>query len=181
MRGSVEFRELNEEEVVVLEDIEFPEEEASEEAVVAPPLVREQFEWIMRPERSAGLASERSLMVAMLQDAVLCLVREAAPANEADRLASDACSWVTSRSRFSPFAFENVCEALGIDVDYARPNLLRMAEASSPQHVSRHDAVRGERHSQVLSLRRGNRRSKAIHFVATKRPSKKHRKHPRRS
>ena len=82
---------------------------------VIAPLLREQLVPMMGGRRDNGIGGpERALMRAMLQDAVLCLIGEAAPAKERPRLAADARYWVESHSREWVFSFESVCEALEI-------------------------------------------------------------------
>ena len=147
---------------------------------IITPLLREQLEPLLGGQRDNGIGGpERALMRAMLQDAVLCLVGEAAPANERTRLAADARYWVTSRSRAWPFAFENVCDALGIDVDYARSHLLRLADRSpstGPVCRAADDAASDSApsHRSVLQgmhgLRKGGSRPRrAIHFMSERR------------
>jgi len=68
----------------------------------------------MMPRRDA--MGERALMCAVLTDAIRCLSewrRQPGPAAEAWR-------WVMSRDREWPFAFENLCDALGFRIDVTR-------------------------------------------------------------
>ena len=153
---------------------------ADDDPIIAP-LSREQLEPMLGGVRDEGVGSpERALMRAMLQDAVLCLVGEAAPANERERLAADASYWVSSRSRAWLFAFENVCDALGIDADYARTHLLRLADARRPAAAGGCRADGSADADQPLStaavlhsvhgLRKsGSRPRRAIHFMSERR------------
>jgi hypothetical protein len=146
---------------------------AEDDPIIAP-LVREQLEPLVGGRRDGGAGSgERALMRALMQDAVLCLVGAAAPANERAQLADEARCWVLSRSRDWIFAFENVCDALGIDPDYAREKLLAMAGGqrwgapSDAEQATRREgcALRG-----VRGLRHGGQRPrKAIHFLSERR------------
>jgi hypothetical protein len=139
------------------------------DAVIGPPLVREQLEDLLGNPRRNGLGEpERALMRALLLDAVLCLIGQSAPATERPRLAAEACSWFTSRSREWIFSFENVCEALGFDAEYLRRRLFALSAGAAS--VSASDAAAG-RLSQartalaVRSIRKSSqRRRRALHF-----------------
>lgn len=149
---------------------------ASEDDPVSAPLLREQLEPMMGGRRDAGIGGpERALMRAMLQDAVLCLIGEAAPAKERVRLAADARYWVESRSREWVFSFESVCEALEIDSDYARRELLRMADrrAAADAVEGQSDAAARKEKCALRSMRGlrhgGDRPRRAIHFMVERR------------
>jgi len=145
---------------------------ADEDPIIAP-LLREQLEPMMGGCRDGGAGGpERALMGAMLQDAVLCLMGEAAPATERARLAADARHWVVSRSRAWIFAFESVCDALGIDPDYARRYLLKLADERCPVDGSvpgKDDAARRSGRTLRGLRHGGNRPRRAIHFMSTRR------------
>jgi hypothetical protein len=135
---------------------------ASDDGPLIAPYVREQLEGLLGGSQAdvAG-APERALMHAMLQDAVMCLIGEAAPASDRERLAADARYWVESHSREWVFAFESVCDGLGIDADWARRRLLAMADAR------RSTATQG---CVLRSLRKGgSRRRRAIHYMGGRR------------
>ena len=70
---------------------------------------------------------------------------------------ADARYWVTSRSRAWLFAFENVCDALGIDASYARAHLLQLADRQRPTGCSTHSItpLQNGRHAGCFSLARG--------------------------
>ena len=109
----------------------FDEPAVTEGDPIIAPLVREQLEELIGGPRNSGVGGpERALMRALLQDAVLCLMGQAAPAKERARLAEDARYWVRSRSREWVFSFANVCEVLGIDPDTARRKLLAMSDGT---------------------------------------------------
>ena len=158
------------------------DQSATDDDPIIAPLLREQLEPMLGGQRDGGVgAPERALMRAMLQDAVLCLVGEAAPANEKTRLAADARYWVTSRSRAWLFAFENVCDALGIDAGFARAHLLRLADGGQPTDAARvpadaaasaGDQPRCERstlHGRHGLRKGGSRPRRAIHFMSERR------------
>jgi hypothetical protein len=151
------------------------DQSAADDDPIIAPLLREQLEPLLGGQRDGGVGGpERALMRAMLQDAVLCLVGEAAPANEKARLAADARYWVTSRSRAWLFAFENVCDALGIDAGYARAHLLRLADRQplTDAAASDTDQPRCERtilHGMHGLRKGGSRPRRAIHFMSERR------------
>ncbi|MEO8603331.1 MAG: hypothetical protein ABI629_12215 [bacterium] len=139
-----------------------------EDDPIIAPLMREQLEELIGGRRDGGAgAQERALMRAMLQDAVLCLFGEAAPAKDRVRLASEARFWIESRSHEWIFAFECVCEALSIDPGYARTKLMALADSRGVTAMAPTDdgapppqrpALRGLRHG-------GQRPRRAIHFM----------------
>jgi hypothetical protein len=145
-----------------------------EDDPIIAPLMREQLDALVGGVRDGGVGGpERALMRAIMQDAILCLVGEAAPAKERMRLAEEARCWVRSRSRAWVFAFDSVCEVLGIDPDTARRKLLEMSDASRLPVAAdgEEDAQRSERAMQsVRGLRRcGQRPRRAIHFMRERR------------
>jgi hypothetical protein len=67
----------------------------------------------------------RALMLAILEDAMLCIERGSRRRHwRARRLATDAESWVRSDSREWLFSFVSICDVLGIDADAVRVRLL---------------------------------------------------------
>jgi hypothetical protein len=99
--------------------------------VLAPALVLpDQFfaEFAKRP----GIDSERRLMLAVLEDAVQCyqryaLARDARGQHEFE----EARRWVESHEREWPYSFENICDVLGLDIDYIREGLRRQGPRSA--------------------------------------------------
>lgn len=82
---------------------------------------------------NAPLIGVRALMLAVLEDAIRCLLGADA------KIAMEAELWIRSRERTSPFSFEVVCEALGLDSSAVRVALRRMnaANASRRKFVRR--------------------------------------------
>jgi hypothetical protein len=70
---------------------------------------------------------ERELMRAVLEDAIHCLAGEVGPSRERPQLASEARAWIVESDSRWPFSFDNICDALGIDVGVLRSKLLREA------------------------------------------------------
>jgi hypothetical protein len=73
--------------------------------------------------------SERRLRLAILEDA-LRYYRQYGDTTDrrARALYEDAAEWFASGDRSEPFAFENVCDALGLDASYIRRGLQRWTE-----------------------------------------------------
>jgi hypothetical protein len=74
---------------------------------------------------------ERRLRLAVLKDAVRYFQRHLDATHRSGRvLYEDAVDWFSSPDRTEPFAFENVCEALGLDPEYVRRGLRRWGDAA---------------------------------------------------
>ncbi len=82
-------------------------------------------------EVSAVKEPERRLRLAILKDALRYFQRFHDTTDHRERaLFEDAADWFASPDRSEPFAFENVCDALGLDPDYVRRGLRRWREAA---------------------------------------------------
>ena len=86
--------------------------------------------WISEPERN--------LMLAVLEDAIRCFLSyRDGDRNARNRLLyADARDWINSRSRYSIFAFRNLCEIVGINPDALKRELHRIRRGESPRSVS---------------------------------------------
>lgn len=74
---------------------------------------------------------EYRLVVAVLEDAVDCILKHQRASNEkARRLFLDAEAWIASDDRDWPFSFVNICELLSIDPEYVRRGLTARKPAS---------------------------------------------------
>jgi hypothetical protein len=92
-------------------------------------LIDAQFESAHR--RRFHLGPERVLMLAVLQDAVVCFQEHAgAKCKRKQSLHRDAEEWISNTDRTYLFSFENVCEALGFDAHYMRAGLMRWKQAA---------------------------------------------------
>lgn len=69
------------------------------------------------------LSGEMQLMLAVLEDVLRSLVGDPEGPVRSRKRERDL-AWVRSRDRKSPFAFENVCEVLGIDAGRLRRRIL---------------------------------------------------------
>jgi hypothetical protein len=66
---------------------------------------------------------ERRLMLAVLEDAIRTLLLAKRTAVSRKRLLREL-AWFQSRSQSEPFAFESICDVLGIDPGYLRGRLV---------------------------------------------------------
>lgn len=101
-----------------------------------------------------GLCSEQRLMLAVLVDAINILQGWHRLGSARKRRAfAEAGQWVNTRGTAYPFAFDSICDALGIDSDMLRARLsaltmghssagrlgvgrLRLKESSRAQHMT---------------------------------------------
>jgi hypothetical protein len=72
-----------------------------------------------------SLDPERRLRAAVLGDALCCLAHEGRSAGRHRREAGAdrARAWIASDDRTWPYAFRNICDALGLEPDYVRTHL----------------------------------------------------------
>ncbi|HEY2386536.1 MAG TPA: hypothetical protein VGK30_06215 [Candidatus Binatia bacterium] len=69
---------------------------------------------------------EHRLRLAVLKDAIRYCREYVDSSDRRERaLYEDAVDWIESPDRSEPFAFENVCDAIGLDADYLRERLCR--------------------------------------------------------
>lgn len=73
-------------------------------------------------------SGEARLALALIEDAILTVrVTDGVRTARAHRLAAEAWAWLASRDASHPFAFENVCDYLGLDPSWIRRGLTRYA------------------------------------------------------
>src|SRR5258705_3512298 len=85
---------------------------------------------------TGGLEPEKSLMFAVLLDAVECFQKYALLCDQySNRLFRETEIWIFEDNRKWPFSFINVCGALAIDPQYFRKGLLRWKQ-NAMQSVS---------------------------------------------
>jgi hypothetical protein len=86
-----------------------------------------QMPWGARCDGTTSGA--RALMLAILEDAMLCIKRGRRRRHpRTRRLAAEAETWVRSDSREWLFSFASICDVLGIDPDALRARLLTHVE-----------------------------------------------------
>jgi hypothetical protein len=92
-------------------------------------LIDSQFQSTYR--RHFHLDPERVLMLAVLQDAVVCFQENVFATCKRKRVMHvEAEEWILNENKSYLFSFENVCEALGYDAGYMRGGLLRWKRAA---------------------------------------------------
>ncbi len=75
------------------------------------------------------LGSEERLMLAVLEDAIMCFQKYAwARDGKGERLFLEAEGWILEGDCDWPFSFENICEVLRLDPQYMRRGLVLWKE-----------------------------------------------------
>ncbi len=83
-----------------------------------------------RVQIDASLQPEKRLMLAVLEDAVGTFQKYVtASTRRGQRLFAEAEEWFAAETMEWPFAFENICEALGLDAGFVRNGLWRWRDA----------------------------------------------------
>ena len=86
-----------------------------------------QISWGARCDGT--ISGARALMIAVLEDAILCIERGRRRRHPTTRqLAAEAETWVRSDCREWLFSFASICDVLGIDPDALRLRLLSHVE-----------------------------------------------------
>jgi len=85
-------------------------------------------DYLARFGRAEPAHPERELRRAVLADAIAMILTDAKAAGRRSISLRDqrreALAWVLSEDRSDPFAFERICEALGIDAGWLRAQVL---------------------------------------------------------
>jgi hypothetical protein len=96
---------------------------------VFQPDVLVSSQYLATYQRKHYLDPERLLMLAVLEDAVVCFQDNiAATCSRKRALYRDAEQWILDGDRSYLFSFENVCETLGYNASYLRQGLVRWKE-----------------------------------------------------
>jgi len=99
--------------------------------------------------RYAIWSGERRLALAVVEDAIATVrLTTGVHTARAHRLAADAATWLASRDTRHPFAFENLCDYLGLNAAWLRSGL-RLALAGRP--IARHTTTRRVRALRIAS------------------------------
>ena len=86
-------------------------------------LLRDQY--LATFKRKILLSPEKTLMLAILQDAVVCFQDYAGAQEKRKRqLFLESEEWILSEDSYYLFSFENVCASLGFDAGYLRRGLM---------------------------------------------------------
>lgn len=84
------------------------------------------FEYFRVFRQKADFAAEEKLMLAVLNDAIECLIRyRGAEIRRHKALYREAREWILSRDGTALYSFESICETLKIDANYLRLGLLQ--------------------------------------------------------
>ena len=82
-------------------------------------------------ERKFHLDPERTLMLSVLEDAIICFQENVtATSRKKQTLFLDAEEWFRAEDKSYLYAFESVCELLGFDANYLRQGLMLWKEAA---------------------------------------------------
>lgn len=99
-------------------------------------LISSQYQATYR--RRFHLEPERVLMLAILEDAIVCFQDNlGATCKRKKTLHSDAEEWILDDDKSYFFSFENICSALGFDPGYLRHGLIRWKEAALAKHCTK--------------------------------------------
>ena len=111
--------------------------------------------------RKLHLEPEKKLMLAILEDAVACYQKNLfAKDIKGKALFQEAAQWIQQEAGESIFAFESVCEGLGLNPTYVRRGLETWTETSEAQHAQAkvyHLKGRPRKHKRVPALTRRSR------------------------
>jgi len=98
------------------------------------PVLPAQYQETFR--RKTHLEPEKTLMLAVLEDAILCFQRYAlARTGKTGQLFRDAEEWILEKDTRWFFSFEQICDALGFEPGYIRHGLMRGKEKSRAPSV----------------------------------------------
>jgi hypothetical protein len=91
----------------------------------------------------ASLRPEKRLMLAVLEEAVADFQKHVvATSRQGERLFREAADWFADDDRSWPFAFESICEALGLEPSWVRQGLARWADVQRARHARGETVVR---------------------------------------
>jgi hypothetical protein len=83
-------------------------------------------------QRTTHLEPEKTLMLAVLEDAILCFQRYAGARNgKTRRLFRDAEDWILEQESKWFFSFDQICLSLGFEPGYIRLGLMKEKEKST--------------------------------------------------
>ncbi len=124
-----------------------------------------QYHELMR--RRQGLDGERRLLLAVLEDAVECYLKNMNAKGRRRRvLFYEVCNWMNTKNRVGLFTYETLCEALGIEANRLRAALekrRRGLNGSDRQPVADIGRIRSRREAR---RRAGDTRTSDIAVAA---------------
>jgi len=117
------------------------------------PLLIEQAWWGEDSQVTLRWNSEYRLMLAVLQDAVMCWVRCSRTRNMRERrMFQEIYAWFWNRDRSWLYAFESICEYLDLEPDAIRRGLKNGPSLSLQQPDSLLQMRRVRRHKKIRAL-----------------------------
>jgi hypothetical protein len=102
--------------------------------------------------RAAPLSGVKTLLVALLEEAIACLFAGIGN-TQARAEAVRAERWIRSRDTSFAFAFESICDALDLDAEALRQQILRQSAGAAKKPARarrRHEVPRGDRRLEHL-------------------------------
>ena len=122
------------------------------------------IEFLQTVRRRTDQDPERSLMLAVLQDAITCLEKyRAFGSGENRRLFDEARDWILSEDSDWLFSFNNICEAIGLNTRYLRTGLIQMTERRPAAPCVRKN---GQSNQSASRRRKTSEREQAVRHVA---------------
>jgi hypothetical protein len=95
----------------------------------ADTLIPEQF--LATHRRKFYLNPERSLMLAVLQDAIFCFQANLMATSRKKRvLFLETEQWILEQDKVYAYSFENICQMLGVEASYLRKGIMRWKHAA---------------------------------------------------
>lgn len=92
--------------------------------------------------RRFHLNPEQLLMLAVLEDAIICFQDHVLASCKRKRLLHlEAEQWVLDEDKSYLFSFENICDALGLEPAYLRQGLIRWKQRALASHSRSENAV----------------------------------------
>jgi hypothetical protein len=110
-----------------------PSQSGFEEKVLAvfQPDILISAQYLATYRRRFHLNPEQVLMLAVLEDAIICFQDHVAATCKRKRLLHlEAEEWILDEDRSYLFSFENICDSLGFEPTYLRQGLMRWKEAA---------------------------------------------------
>jgi hypothetical protein len=111
--------------------------------------------------RGAPRTGVKALLVALLEEAIACLLAGIRTENAHARAeGARAERWIRSHDTSFPFAFESVCDALDLDAETLRRQILLQSASAVKQPARarrRHEVPRGDRRLEFLPAPRAAR------------------------
>jgi hypothetical protein len=130
---------------------------------VFQPDVLVSSQYLATYQRKLHLDPEKMLMLAVLEDAVVCFQDNiAATCSRKRALYRDAEQWIVDGDHSYLFSFENVCETLGYNAGYLRQGLIRWRDEALAR-LSRERQGAGIQKRRSYRLMTGNRSQQMRH------------------